>query len=187
MQKTVFVTGNPKKAEYFSKLIGIEFDQHAMELDEIQSLGLKKISEHKARQAYQVLERPVVVEDIGLKFTALGDLPGPFIKFFVEAESGLEKLCRMLDGFDDRTATATVEYCYFDGNVCTFFSGEQRGSITMNPVGEGGYGFDPIWCVDGYGGRTRAQLTEAEDHETYLEIRPLDQLRAFFEEKHGKV
>lgn len=42
---------------------------------EIQSLDLREIVEHKARQAYEKLHKPVLVEDTSLMFTALGKLP----------------------------------------------------------------------------------------------------------------
>jgi inosine/xanthosine triphosphate pyrophosphatase family protein len=47
-----------------------------------------------------------LVEDVSLRFTALGGLPGPFVKFFVDAPDGLEKMCRMLDAFESREARA---------------------------------------------------------------------------------
>jgi hypothetical protein len=39
---------------------------------------------------------------------------------------------------------------------------------------------DKIFIPHGYGGRTRAELTQAEDEDTYKIIKPFDQLRAYF-------
>ncbi|AHB41885.1 Ham1 family protein [Candidatus Saccharibacteria bacterium RAAC3_TM7_1] len=183
MVKPVFVTGNPNKTTYFSKLIGIEFDHHKLDLGEIQSTDLRKITEDKARRAYDILRRPILVEDVGLFFNALGNLPGPFIKFFVEEREGLEKLCRMLDGFSNRRAHTVVMTTYFDGETFTHFEGGASGEIATSPRGTGGYGYDAIWCVDGYGGKTRAELNKEDDGKSYLEARPLAVIREFFMEK----
>ena len=46
-----------------------------IDLDEIQSLDLREIVEHKVRQAYEKIKKPVLVEDTSLRFEALGKLP----------------------------------------------------------------------------------------------------------------
>lgn len=107
MAKNVtFITSNQHKADALARVLGLSLAHRAVDLMEIQSTSLEEIVEHKVRQAYIVAKCPVLVEDVALEFMALGGLPGPFIKFFVEAPNGLENLCRMLDGFDDRSAVA---------------------------------------------------------------------------------
>lgn len=149
MKEVVFITGNQGKADFLAKWLGHPVEHIKLDLDEIQSLDVHVISEHKARQAYAKLKRPVLVEDAYLRISALGDLPGSFIKFFIE-ELGLEKMCRMLDSFDDKSARAGVCFAYFDGTgEVRFFEGEKLGTITNHPRGEGGFGFDPIFVPDG--------------------------------------
>lgn len=46
-----------------------------IDLDEIQSLDLREIVEHKVRQAFEKTGKPVLVEDTSLRFEALGNLP----------------------------------------------------------------------------------------------------------------
>lgn len=96
----VYVTGNEHKAKYFKKMVGLDIPHQAIELDEIQSLSLVEVVTHKAKQAYGIVKKPVIVEDTKLTFLALGELPGPFIKWFQES-LGNEGLCRMLDGYED--------------------------------------------------------------------------------------
>ena len=84
MKKVTFITGNPKKAENLKKYLGVDIAYSAVELDEIQSLDLREVTEHKARQAFEKIGSPVLVEDASLEFTELGRLPGTFIKFFVD-------------------------------------------------------------------------------------------------------
>ena len=106
MKTITFITGNQHKADYLSRMLGLPLKHRAVDLTEIQSTSLEEVVEYKVRQAYVIAKCPVLVEDVALGFTALDGLPGPFIKFFVEAPNGLENLCRMLDGFDDRSARA---------------------------------------------------------------------------------
>jgi inosine triphosphate pyrophosphatase len=82
MQTVTFITGNQKKADYLAKYLGFPIEHIRLDLDEIQSLSLREIVEHKVRQAYAKVGKPVIVDDVSLTFAELGKLPGPFIKFF---------------------------------------------------------------------------------------------------------
>ncbi len=159
-----------------AKYLGFSVTHHQLELDEIQSLDLRMIVAHKVKQAYAVLQKPVIVEDVSLEFKALGRLPGTFIKFFVE-NIPLETICRMVDGME-RGATARCVFGYFDGQELKFFEGHMHGRIAEQPSGEGGYGWDRIFIPDGYQ-VTRASLSEADDQKTYLQIKPFAKLKDF--------
>lgn len=147
MQKTkypVFVTGNAKKVTYISSWLGIELAHHAIDLNEIQSMDLREVAEHKARKAYEILQKPVLVEDAGLSIHSLGELPGPLVKWFLERMT-LQEICSLLPGDEKRSARASVCYCYFDGQDVHFFEGYVDGVITEVPRVQNGMGFDPIF------------------------------------------
>jgi non-canonical purine NTP pyrophosphatase (RdgB/HAM1 family) len=177
--KPVFITGNQNKADYLAKMLGTPLEHIKVDLDEIQSLDLDAIVEHKVRQAYAIVGRPVLVEDVALGFTALNKLPGPFVKFFVDAPDGLDSMCRMLDSFSDRTARASCTFGYFDGTTVTLLRGGLDGEIATTPRGENGYGWDKIFIPNGYGGKTRAELTPSDDATSYATIKPFTALREF--------
>lgn len=179
MKAVTFITGNQHKADYLSRMLGLPLKHRAVDLMEIQSTSLEEVVEHKVRQAYAIAECPVLVEDVALEFTALDGLPGPFIKFFAEAPNGLENLCRMLDGFGDQSAVAVCVFGYYDGQQVKLFRAELGGVIAKHPAGDGGFGWDKIFCPDGYGGKTRAELTPDEDAETYRLFKPIDSVRRF--------
>lgn len=183
MQTPIFITGNQNKADYLAKTLDIPLDHQRVELDELQSTDLDKIVEHKVRQAYELVKKPVLVEDVALGFTALGGLPGPFVKFFVETPDGLENMCRMLDGFRDRSARAECVFGYFDGERLELFHSGLDGAIAVAPRGENGYGWDKIFEPVGYGGLTRAELDPDGDASTYATIKPFKALRKFLQEK----
>jgi len=175
-----FITGNQNKADHLAKHLGTEIAHHKVDLDEIQSTDLHAIVEHKVKQAYEILKTPVLVEDVSLEFTALGHLPGPFIKFFVE-NSGLEACCRMLDGFDDRSAIGRCTFGYYDGDQVRFFDGELPGKIALNPRGNNGFGWDKIFIPDGYT-TTRAELDSQQYGVVYATIKPFGKLKDFLNE-----
>jgi non-canonical purine NTP pyrophosphatase (RdgB/HAM1 family) len=179
MTNVTFITGNQNKADYLARLLGINISHHKVDLDELQSTSLHEIVEHKVRQAHAVVNSPVLVEDVSLEFVALAGLPGPFIKFFVEQENGLENLCRMLDGFNDRRAVVRVTFGYYDGQTVRMFDGELSGTIAEHPRGDGGYGWDKIFCPDGYDGKTRAELSAVDDEATYQVMKPFAAIRDF--------
>ena len=161
MTEPVFITGNEHKAKQLAQWLGIALPHQKVELDEIQSLDLHEVVEHKARQAYSVIKRPVLVEDVAMVFTAFDRLPGPFIKWF-EKGSSLETMCRMLDSYKDRSAEAHTMYGLFDGTELHCFEGKMRGTIAPSPRGSSGFGFDSIFINEGQ------PLTRGEmDDKTY--------------------
>lgn len=177
MKKVTFITGNSKKAEYLSNYLGFPVEHKKLVFDEIQSLDLKKIVEHKVRQAYQIIKKPVLVEDVSLEFEALGGLPGPFIRFFIERMK-LEKICSMLDG-KSRKAVGRCIYGYYDGKILKLFEGKLDGRIAEKPRGDRCYGFDSILIPKGYG-VTRASLYGSEDDKkTYLKLKPFAKVKKF--------
>jgi non-canonical purine NTP pyrophosphatase (RdgB/HAM1 family) len=176
MKEFVYITGNQNKADYMANLFGHPVLHHKLDLDEIQSMDLKKIVKHKVRQAYDIIKKPVVVEDTGLEFKALGGLPGPLIKYFIESMS-MENICSLVDG-KDRSATARCVFGYFDGQNETYFEGFINGSVAKKPAGNGGYGFDKMFVPEGFD-VTRAELNKKDDEETYLKMKPIMQLKEF--------
>lgn len=174
----LFITGNQSKADYLSRQLGIHLEHKKIDLDEIQSTDLHKIVEHKLQQAYAACNQPVLVEDVSLVFNALGDLPGPYIKWFVEG-SGAEACCRMLDGFDDRSAIIKCTFGYYDGERMEFFDSELDGTIADHPAGQNGFGFDTFFINKGYD-ITRAEMTQEENEHTYATMmKPFAKVRAF--------
>ena len=177
MPKVVFVTGNSNKAQYFSRMMGADIDHVAVNLDEVQSLSLKEIVEHKARQSYEKLQRPVLVEDTKLAFAALGGLPGPFIKWFLDTMSTAD-ICKMLDGLDDRSAVAGAAIAYYDGKVLEIFERELAGTVPLEPKGSPGFGWNPIFIPKG-SSQTLGEMTEAAFEDWYKRIKPFDACMEF--------
>ena len=180
MNEVTFITGNRNKADYLAKCLDIPIKHQKVELDELQSLDIRMIVDHKVRQAYEVLKSPVLVEDVSLEFSALGRFPGTFIKFLID-EVPFETICRMLDGLS-REAVARCVFGYYDGKEVVLFEGKLNGLISNEPAGVNGFGWDKIFIPEGYS-VTRAELSEEDDMKTYSTIKPFAQLKVFFSSK----
>ncbi len=172
-----FITSNMAKVAEVQKYLEMPVEHMAIELDEIQSTDLATIVEHKVRQAYNVVKSPVLVEDVGLSFQALGKLPGPFIKWF-EAELGLSGICRLLDQYPNRACTAQIIYAFFDGERLHTFVGETKGSVAKEPTGDQVFGWNPIFIPEG-SDRTWAEMTEAETEPTSMRKKALVSVHDF--------
>jgi non-canonical purine NTP pyrophosphatase (RdgB/HAM1 family) len=182
MDIPLFLTGNQHKANHLSQLLGLPLEHKKLDLDEIQSTNVAEVAEHKVRQAYELVKRPVFVEDVSLRFEALGGLPGPFVKFFLNEGDGLEMMCHMLDGFTTRAAFGECVIAYYDGSRLELLHGGMEGIIADHPRGDNGFGWDAIFCPDGYEGKTRAELDPDQYAEVYQTIKPIAALRAVLSE-----
>jgi inosine triphosphate pyrophosphatase len=158
--KVTFITGNQKKAEFLAKYLDHPVDHQKLDLDEIQSLDPREITEHKVRQAYEIVNGPVLVEDISFVIKAIGNLPGPFIKWFIQ-EVGFEGICKLANSDPRRRAQTAVCYAYYDGNEIHFFEGRQTGTIPGHPKGDDGFGWNCVFIPSGQS-KTIAEMNEQE-------------------------
>jgi non-canonical purine NTP pyrophosphatase (RdgB/HAM1 family) len=160
----VFATGNANKLK---ELIAIappelDFSHEKIDIDEIQSLDVKEIVEHKLREAYRQIGKPVIVEDVGAGLDSLNGLPGPFVKFF-EQRLGAEALYIVQKVPNDKVTIRCIAG-YYDGQTMLFGEGIVEGRIT-SPRGTNGFGFDSVVVPDGQPSgqeRTYAEMTTEE-------------------------
>ena len=176
MKNLTFITGNQNKADKLAEYLDLPINHQKLDLDEIQSLDVKKIVEHKVRQAYEILKTPVLVEDSSLSFEALNGLPGPFIKFFVD-NIPYQDICDLLNG-KSRKAKASATFGYYDGETLKIIEGGLEGEIAPAPIGDGGWDWDKFFIPDGYK-LTRAQLNDEDYQKTYFQIKPFEELKEF--------
>jgi XTP/dITP diphosphohydrolase len=156
-----FVTSNSDKVREASNILECSLKQvSGVCIDEIQSSDIKQIVTHKAKQAFDKLRCPVLVEDSGLSFTAWNGLPGPLIKWF-EVSVGCPGLLKMLEGFENREAFAVCVAVVFDGQEMLFTRGEKRGEIARSTRGKNGFGWDVIFIPE-YHEKTFAEMNSNE-------------------------
>jgi len=171
-----FITGNASKAEQLGRHLDHPVAHKKLDLPEIQSLDLREIIEYKAKEAHKQIGGTVLVEDTSLTFKALGKLPGPLIKWFL-SELDNSGLCKLLDGYNDRTAIAECMFGLYDGETLQVFDGSAPGSIAPTPKGERGFGWDPIFIPEGHT-KTWGEMDAEEQKETSMRRIALKKLEA---------
>jgi non-canonical purine NTP pyrophosphatase (RdgB/HAM1 family) len=148
MKKLYFATSNKGKADEASKILSAEIEIIRLELDEIQDLDPKKIVEHKVKQAYLKIRKPVFVDDVSFEVLAWNGFPGPFIKF-IPIAGGYELLLKMLKGEKNRKVKVTATIGFHDGKKIHFVQGWFYGKVVPKR-GSRGWGFDPYIIPEGY-------------------------------------
>lgn len=142
-----FITGSKNKfAEVQAYIPSVE--QLEINLPEIQSLDPHEILRAKLEEARKHHGGEYMVEDTSLYFDGMNGLPGPFIKWFVEALSvgGLASLAEKYGS--GATAKTLIGYADEKGEV-EFFEGELPGTIVQPRNGSTAFGWDDIFVPNG--------------------------------------
>lgn len=122
----------------------------------------------KAREAARFTGLPALADDSGLVVDALAGRPGVYsARFAGEGAGDAANNARLLDecrDVPDRQRQAAfvcvLAHVTPDGEE-RLFSGRVAGSILHEHRGNGGFGYDPLFLVDGFG-RSMAELTLEE-------------------------
>eukprot|EP00992_Anisonema_acinus_P002456 TRINITY_DN10715_c0_g1_i1.p1 TRINITY_DN10715_c0_g1~~TRINITY_DN10715_c0_g1_i1.p1 ORF type:complete len:201 (-),score=65.47 TRINITY_DN10715_c0_g1_i1:44-646(-) len=172
-----FVTGNKNKLAEVQAIIGDEFEVKSFKADLPELQGEPAaISAEKCRLAARQVGGPVLVEDTCLCFGALGGLPGPYIKWFLD-KIGHDGLNRMLHGFDDHSAYALCTFSYADGPEAEPVTFEGRTDGRIVPArGPPDFGWDPIFEPSGFD-QTYAELPKATKNGISHRGRALEKVR----------
>lgn len=150
MKQILFVTSNSNKVEEAEKILDYPLEIANIDLDEIQSLDLEEVVKKKAETAFSILKKPLIVEDVGMFFTAWNGFPGPYIKHLhIAANQSYEMIIKMLESFDDKSLEVRSIIAYHDGEGVQLFEGSVKG-ILVEKRGDHGWGFDPYVIPDGY-------------------------------------
>jgi XTP/dITP diphosphohydrolase len=174
MRKLLIATNNKGKlAEYLELLKDLPF-----ELTWPEKEGLKlKVEEKTGSYQENAIAKAVtwakatglitLADDSGLEVDALGGAPGPVSARYGGLETDRERyelLLKKMEGIPWPRRTArfrcVIAIAYPDGEVHTF-EGVMEGLIALEPKGEHGFGYDPVFFLPELG-KTVAQLTLEE-------------------------
>ena len=120
----------------------------------------------KARAVMEASGLPAIADDSGLCVDALGGAPGVYsARYGGEGLDDIQRYRLLLEnmrGQMPRTArfVSVITCCFPNGDVISA-RGECPGTIALAPMGEGGFGYDPVFFVPGLR-KTFAQLTAEE-------------------------
>jgi non-canonical purine NTP pyrophosphatase (RdgB/HAM1 family) len=156
----VFVSSNPRKHVEAQRILGIPLVQAAIPLPEIQAATVEEITRYKLEVARSRGHERLIVEDVSLGFTELGEFPGPYVKWLLEAAGG-KGLAAIAWSLRDRSAVARCCVGYWDGESVAIFNGEAGGEIVVEPRGDTVFGWDP-WFQPSGSSTTFAEMADAE-------------------------
>ncbi len=183
-----FITGNSIKFAEASKFIPglLQLD---INLPEVQELDSKKVIEEKLREGFRHCEASkhcggrFVVEDTSFHLPILGGMPGPLIKWFLQAltAKGLADLAHKLE---DTRAYARCIVAYRDISSGTQYFDEVLAGKIVHPRGESSFGWDPIFQPDGFD-KTYGEMTLEEKNSISMRANAFKKLSQYLESQEA--
>ena len=139
----------------------------------------------KSEAAAQALNKRVIADDSGLEVFALNGEPGIYSARYAgetkDDNANIEKLLTQLGDETDRSAQfVCVISMSAPGEDTVQFKGTVQGEITLNKIGEHGFGYDPIFFVEDKN-KTMAQLTAEEKGQISHRGKAIEQLQEYLE------
>ncbi|RLG28984.1 non-canonical purine NTP pyrophosphatase, RdgB/HAM1 family [Methanosarcinales archaeon] len=158
-----FVTGNSHKVEEAVAICssrGIKIVQNDCGYPELQEDDVAAVAAYGAENVVNRLGSAVIVEDTGFYIDALHGFPGPYAAY-VQDTIGNAGILSLMQDIGDRGATfrSVIGYCE-PGTDPVTFEGAVTGRIAHRPEGEGGFGYDPIFEINGV---TLASMGDAKN------------------------
>jgi XTP/dITP diphosphohydrolase len=142
----------------------------------------------KAREIARATGVPAVADDTGLEVDALGGRPGVYAARYAGEHATYEDNCRKLllelAGVPRSKRTArflTVAAIAFPSGDVHVTQGSLEGLIAEQPLGDRGFGYDPVFLVPEFN-RTLAQLTAEEKNRMSHRAKAFIQMRVWLED-----
>src|SRR5229473_1416419 len=100
----------------------------SLSLPEIQAADVKDITRYKLEVARTKGYNRLIVEDVSLGFDELGNFPGPYVRWLLEAAGG-KGLAAIAYALNNRAAKAACCVGYWDGTTVEIFTGLCEGEV----------------------------------------------------------
>ena len=146
-----FATSNENKfqeAERILSNLGVQINFFKTILEEMQSDSLSDIAQQKAIDAYNRIQKPVIIEDDGLFIESLNGFPGPYSSYAYDT-IGNKGIMNLLGNSEVRDAKFVSIIAYCDESLNPkLFESSILGKIS-SVIEEGGWGYDPIFIPAG--------------------------------------
>lgn len=179
--KLLFATANKNKLREAAEILGdmvqvISPSELNINAD-VEETGetLQDNSILKARTLYDLSGLDCFADDTGLEVEVLNGAPGVMTARYAvcfpggalphDSEANMNRLLEELSEYstpESRRARfrTVITLIYESRQYC--FEGIVSGTIAQGKAGNGGFGYDPIFIPDGFGGRTMAEISEDE-------------------------
>ena len=191
--KLVLASKNPKKLKEMNEILsgmGVEVCLQAdvgIDID-VEETGttFEENSLLKARAVMEASGLPAIADDSGLCVDALNGAPGVYSARYggegLDDAGRYRLLLSSMPAGKPRTAkfVSVITCCFPNGDVLTA-RGECPGTIAFAPMGEGGFGYDPVFFLPKLK-KTFAQLSAEEKNAISHRGKALEAFQAKLEE-----
>ncbi len=164
--KIVLATSNAHKLQEINEITkssGIEFILPPKDFNPVENgTTFEQNSIIKAKEAARVSNHMALADDSGLCVEFLNGEPGIFsARYDTTPQRRIDKLLYNLRQADNRKAkfVCAMTLVDKDGNILNQQIGECHGQIAKVQSGTNGFGYDPVFLVDGYD-MTMADMSE---------------------------
>ena len=170
--KVIAATKNKNKLREFGEILkGFEIisqEEAGIDID-VEETGttFEENSLLKAKAIYEISGIPAIADDSGLCVDALGGEPGVYsARYGGEGYDDAGRVQLLLKNMKDipdekRTARFVCAITMVSDDGVITARGECVGRINHAPVGENGFGYDPVFYMEEYG-KTTAEMTPDE-------------------------
>jgi len=159
-QQLILVSSNPNKGIEAERILGIPLLRVSLSLPEIQAATVEDVTRYKVEVARTKGYERLIVEDVSLGFDELGNFPGPYVRWLLEAAGG-KGLAAVAYAVHRRGAKAQLCVGYWNGKAVKTFVGETPGEILVQPRGERHFGWD-AWFQPRGAAKTFAEMSDDE-------------------------
>ncbi len=152
MKNLYLASKNKGKIEEYKKLLAgvnckLLLQPESLEVEE-DGLTFRDNAIKKASEVSRKTNNFSIADDSGICIEALGGKPGIYSSRYAENDQKrIERVLRELDGVQNRSAffVANICVCSPNGEVIIESEAKCHGNIILNPRGESGFGYDPIF------------------------------------------
>lgn len=195
MHKIIFASNNRHKVEEIKQILKDEY-----EILTLQDAGIDiDIPEPHDTMEGNALEKSTTIfkitgtdcfaEDSGLEVEALNGEPGVFSARYSgiqgDDQGNIQKLLKNLKGIENRKARFRTVISLIEGGKNIFFEGICEGSITDRPIGQNGFGYDPIFIPKGMN-KTFAECSPAEKNSVSHRKKAIDKMIQYMLQSNKK-
>ncbi len=160
--KIIIATNNQGKVREFKQMLEplgfepVSLKDEGIEIDVVEDGETFAENAHiKAQAVYEICKCPVLADDSGLEIDFLNGAPGIYSARYAGEDATdkdrCDKILSELEGVDLSLRTARFAcalYCILDDETEYSVLGTFNGFIGTEPMGDNGFGYDPIFMVD---------------------------------------
>lgn len=167
----IFATSNQNKVLEIQKILPKKFNIKSLkDLNYFEDVPenettIEGNAVFKAKYIYEKFNINVFADDTGLEVEALNGEPGVHSARYAgttrNSEKNIKKLLKNLKNIKNRNARFKTVIALIINNKLHIFSGIVEGYILDSPKGNNGFGYDPIFCPNGFD-KSFAELTLKE-------------------------